>query len=212
MSGTAGQPGQAPRASQPGHADQASGAGQADQAYRADQASRARRGRRHPRPWHPPFTHFPIAAYFLAAGFDLASVAGGSRHQWAGQLWHAGTFVLVGGLAICLLTMTSGFADLVRFSEHAQHVVRVIAAHVCVMAGVFMLGVVDLALRISAYQHASTPPGILVLTLAAAVGVGVGGQLGGTLVYRHRIGVAAPDPAPAPQTGSTAGHRARPTW
>lgn len=72
---------------------------------------------RYRRPLHPPFTHFPIAAYVLAAGFDVISAIGGSGHAWASELWQAGTFVLIAGLALCLMTMLSGFADLIRFEE-----------------------------------------------------------------------------------------------
>jgi hypothetical protein len=72
---------------------------------------------RYRRPLHPPFTHFPIAAYVLAAGLDVISVIGGSGHAWASELWHAGTFVLIAGLALCLMTMLSGSADLIRFEE-----------------------------------------------------------------------------------------------
>jgi uncharacterized membrane protein len=147
---------------------------------------------RHPRPLHPPFTHFPIAAYVLAAGFDVVSAIGGGRHQWAGQLWHAGTYVLVAGLAICLVTMVTGFADLVRFGEHSAGALRVIATHVGIQAGVFMIGVADIALRISDTGRASTPPAPLALTIMAAVAVCVGGHFGGMLVYRHGTGVAAP--------------------
>jgi uncharacterized membrane protein len=147
---------------------------------------------RHVRPLHPPLTHFPIAAYVMAAGFDVISVVGGHRHVWAGQLWHAGTFVLVAGLAICLLTMVTGFADLVRFGEQRPEVVRGIAAHVCVMAAVFMVGVGDVAWRLTDLHRTSTPPGVLILTVTAAVGVCIGGYLGGTLVYRHGTGVSVP--------------------
>src|ERR1700722_10650077 len=143
----------------------------------------------HVRPLHPPFTHFPVAAYVIAAAFDVISVAGGSRHQWAAQLFQAGTFVLVAGLAICLLTMTTGFADLVRFGERRPEAVRAIAAHVGVMAGVFMIGVGDLAWRLVSLGRGSTPPGILGLTVVAAAGVCCGGHLGGTVVYKHGSGV-----------------------
>jgi uncharacterized membrane protein len=145
---------------------------------------------RYSRPLHPPFTHFPVAAYVLAAGFDIISVIGGSRRAWAGQLWHAGTFLLIAGLAICLLTMLTGFADLVRFGERRQAVVRTMAVHVCVQAGVFMVGVADVAIRIADYHRASTAPAALLLTVVAAVGVCTGAFFGGTLVYRHGHGVA----------------------
>ncbi len=153
----------------------------------ADSAGEAgRRGR----PLHPPFIHFPVAAYVMTSGFDVISVVGGRRHQWAGQLWHAGTFMLIAGLILCLPTMLTGFADLVRFVGQQPATLRVAAMHVCVMAAVFMVGVGDLALRLSDYHLPSTPPAVLILTIAAAVGVCTGAFFGGTLVYEHGTGVA----------------------
>jgi uncharacterized membrane protein len=142
------------------------------------------------RPLHPPFTHFPIAAYVMAAAFDVISVIAGGGRAWAGQLWHAGTFVLIAGLAVCLVTMLTGFTDLVRFAERRPAALRVLAAHVCVQASVFMIAVVDVAIRLADYDRTSTSPVTLLLTLAAAIGVCAGGFLGGTLVYTHGHGVA----------------------
>jgi uncharacterized membrane protein len=156
------------------------------------------------RPLHPMFTHFPIAAYVLAAGFDIISVVGGPHRSWAGQLWHAGTYVLIGGLAICLVTMMTGFADLIRFGERRSPVVRIIAVHVCIMAAVFMIGVGDLALRLSDLHRASTPPAVLILTIAAAVGVCTGAFFGGTLVYKHGAGVMVAAPSADEPDGSDA--------
>jgi uncharacterized membrane protein len=159
---------------------------------------------RYGRPLHPAFTHFPVAAYVLAAGFDVISVAGGPQRPWAGQLWHAGTFVLIAGLVLCLATMLTGFADLVRFVGQRPAALRTVATHVCVMAAVFMIGVGDLALRLSDYHRASTPPPVLILTIAAALGVCTGAFFGGTLVYRHGVGVAAvPDAGPAELAGAS---------
>jgi len=168
---------------------------------------------------HAPLTDFPIAAYVFAAGFDVISTIGGPHRTWATQLWHAGTFVLLGGLGICLLTMLTGFADLLRFADYRSAVTRTIAAHVAVMAGVFMIGSGDIAWRLSEYRsHASTPAGILVLSLAAAAGVSVGAAFGGTLVFRFGVGAAAgvtgqagaarPRAAPA-LAGQPARHRSR---
>lgn len=142
------------------------------------------------RPLHPPFTHFPVAAYVLAAAFDILSVLGGGSHAWAAQLWHAATFVLIAGLGICLATMLTGFADLVRFAERRPVVMRTMAAHVCVQAGVFMIGVADVAIRIASYSRTSTSPVALLLTIAAAIGVCTGGFLGGRLVFTYGHGVA----------------------
>jgi uncharacterized membrane protein len=143
------------------------------------------------RPLHPPLTDFPIAAYVFAALFDVISAIGGDQHGWARQFWHAGTFVLIAGASICVLTMLTGFRDLLRFPTAASGAVRSVTVHVCVMAAVFMIGVGDIAWRLKDYaSNASTPAGILVLSLVAATGVSVGAAYGGSLVFRHGTGVA----------------------
>jgi uncharacterized membrane protein len=156
-------------------------------------------------PAHPAFTHFPLAAYVFAAAFDIVSAAAGARHRWAGQLWHAGTFVLIGGLVICLATMATGFLDLVRFwprpadsapagslAGPAATPARAIAVHVSVMAAAFMIGSADVAWRLSDYgPRAVTPPGVVALSLTAAIVACTGGFIGGRLVFRYGLGVAA---------------------
>lgn len=146
---------------------------------------------RHPRPAHPPFTDFPLAGYVFVAGFDVASAIGGSQHRWAQQLWHAGTFVLVGGLAICLIAMGTGFLDLIRFAPRSPGAVRTVAVHVSVMAAVFMIGAGDLAWQLSDYgSAASAPLGVVALSVAAAIIACTGAFFGGKLVFGHGIGVA----------------------
>ena len=143
------------------------------------------------RPLHPPLTDFPIAAYVFTAAFDVISAIGGPRHSWARELWHAGTFVLIAGACICILTVLTGFRDLLKFPDPGPAAIRSVAIHVCVMVSVFMIGVGDIAWRLRDYAtSASTPPGILILSLAAAAGVGVGAAYGGALVFRHGAGVA----------------------
>ena len=143
------------------------------------------------RPLHPPLTDFPIAAYVFAAIFDVISAAGGDRHSWARQFWHAGTFVLITGASICVLTVLTGFRDLLKYPNPGSGAVRSISIHVCVMAAVFMVGVGDIAWRLKDYSSsASTPAGILVLSLVTAAGVGVGAAHGGALVFRYGAGVA----------------------
>jgi uncharacterized membrane protein len=171
------------------------------------------RPRRPARPAHPPFTAFPIAAYVFAAAFDTASVIGGPRHPWAGQLWHAGTFVLIAGLVTCLMAMGTGFADLVRFaarwpgdprpSTSAPRSTTTVAAHVVVVAVTFMIGSGDLAWRLTEPgSRAAAPVGAAVLSLAAATAACTGGFLGGKLVFGHGIGVTALLPAAAQAPGA----------
>jgi uncharacterized membrane protein len=149
------------------------------------------RVRRLARPVHPPFTDFPLAAYVFAAAFDVISAIGGSQHRWSQQLWHAGTFVLVGGLAICLITMGTGFFDLARFPPRSAAAVAAVATHVCLMAAVFMVGAGDMAWRLSDYRSAtSAPAGLAALSVTAAVVACTGAFFGGKLVFGHGIGVA----------------------
>jgi uncharacterized membrane protein len=149
------------------------------------------RTHRPPRPGHPKFTSFPLAAYVFAAVFDAISAIGG-RHHWASQLWHAGTFVLIGGLSICLVTMGTGLVDLMRFWPQTNEAVQVAAGHVGVMAAAFMIGVGDIAWRLSDFgSRSSAPPGVAALSAAAAITACTGGYLGGKLVFGHGVGVAA---------------------
>jgi uncharacterized membrane protein len=179
----------------------------------SDNPGHSRRGR----PLHPPFTDFPIAAYVFAAAFDIASAAGGPHRSWATEFWHAGTFVLVGGLGVCLLTMLTGFIDLLSVPGRYPGATRTVLVHIAVMSAVFMIGSADTAWRITEYhRQASTPVAILVFSIAAAAGVCIGAAYGGTLVYRFGVGVkaAASDltpmqpPLPAAQA-QAARHRLR---
>ena len=161
----------------------------------SDNPGHSRRGRA----LHPPFTDFPIAAYVFAAAFDIVSAAGGPHRSWAAEFWHAGTFVLIGGLCVCLLTMLTGFIDLLSVPGRYPGVTRPVLVHIGVMSAVFMIGSADTAWRITEYhRQASTPLAILIFSVAAAVGVCVGGAYGGTLVFRFGVGVRAAAPGPAP--------------
>ena len=146
---------------------------------------------RYRRAWHPPLTDFPIAAYVFAAAFDVISVTGGARHGWAREFWHAGTFVLIAGAGICVLTVLTGFRDLLLFSGRGPMPVRTVSVHILVMVAVFMVGIADIAWRLSYYNSRATPPaGILACSLIAAVGVCVGAAYGGKLVFQERFGTA----------------------
>ena len=160
---------------------------------------------------HPPLTYFPIAAYVFAAAFDVISAIGGRRHSWAREFWHAGTFVLIAGAAVCILAVLAGFRDLLVFSGDRDLPVRTVSVHVFAMVSVFMLGIADIAWRLSDYQSASfTPPAILACTLIAAIGVCIGATYGGSLVFRHHLGISLPVPDPGadadPASSPAGGH------
>ncbi len=117
------------------------------------------------KPFHPPLTDFPIAAYVLAAAFDLISVIGGDDRSWGRDFWHAGTYAFVGGAVVAVLAATTGFVDWLRSSEAGTQARRTANTHATIMLTVTGLALADIALRLNAYNtEASTPAPIVVLS------------------------------------------------
>lgn len=142
------------------------------------------------KPLHPPLTDLPVAAYIFAAAFDVISVAGSAGDTWARELWHAGTFVFVGGAAASVLAALTGLWDAWKSSEAGTQARRTINAHAAAMVAVTVLAVVDIAWRLNAYNtEAVTPVGIAALSVLIAVLVSVGATFGGSLVYDYGFNV-----------------------
>jgi len=143
------------------------------------------------KPFHPPLTDVPITAYLFGAVFDVLSVAlHGSHHVVARQLYVAGTWTLLGGAAVSLLTALTGWADWHRSSEPGTQARRTINAHALTMLTVTAIILVDLAVRALAQpDRGSTSPAVMVLSVIAALLVSLGATLGGSLVYDYGFNV-----------------------
>ena len=142
------------------------------------------------KPLHPPLTDVPITAYILAAVFDVISTAGGSDHTWARELWHAGTFAFVGGVAVSVFAALTGLWDAWKSSEAGTQARRTINTHATIMVTVTVLALVDLAWRLNDYHtKATTPGGIAVLSVVIGLLVSVGATYGGSLVYDYGFNV-----------------------
>jgi uncharacterized membrane protein len=143
------------------------------------------------KPYHPPLTDVPITAYLFTAAFDILSVALHSSHPIVGrQLYVAGTWTLLGGAAVSLLTALTGWADWHRSSEPGTQARRTINAHAVTMITVTAIVLVDLAIRALAQpDRMSTSAGVLVLSIVAALLTVVGATLGGTLVFDYGFNV-----------------------
>ena len=150
------------------------------------------------KPLHPPLTDVPIAAYVLAAVFDLLSVAGGQDHTWARELWHAGTYSFVGGAAVSVLAALTGLWDAWKSSEAGTQARRTINTHATIMVTVTVLALADIAWRLSGYHtEPVTPVGIAVLSAVIALLVSVGATFGGSLVYEYGFNVETAGDHPA---------------
>jgi uncharacterized membrane protein len=142
------------------------------------------------KPLHPPLTDIPIAAYVLAAVFDLLSVAGGQDHTWARDLWRAGTYSFVGGAAVSVLAALTGLWDAWKSSEAGTQARRTINTHATIMVTVTVLALADIAWRLSVHDtEPVTPVGIAVLSVVIALPVAVGATFGGSLVYDYGFNV-----------------------
>jgi uncharacterized membrane protein len=150
------------------------------------------------KPLHPPLTDVPIVAYVLAAVFDVASVIGGSGHRWARELWHAGTYLFVAGVAVSVLAALTGLWDAWKSSEAGTQARRTINTHATIMVTVTVLAIADLVWRIAEYDNkAVTPVGIAVLSVVVGLLVSLGATFGGALVYEYGFNVETAGDHPA---------------
>jgi uncharacterized membrane protein len=155
-------------------------------------------------------TDFPVAAYVLAAVFDIIATFG--RHEmWARDFFRAGTYVFIGGAAISVLAALTGFWDWLRSTEKGTQARRTANVHAWTMITVTVLVLVDIALRLNVYHTRSHPTvAILVLSIMVAVLVSLGAAFGGTLVYDYGFNVETASDSPVwhqSETDVLPGHR-----
>lgn len=131
-------------------------------------------------PIHPAVVHFPLGLLLSASIADLLQLAGvWSSPQFAALLIAAG---LLGGL----VAMCAGLYDFARLDETiVPHALR----HM-ITVGLAWLGyAVALYLRRDALTGPAEPSGAsIAVCLASALVLGLGGWLGGELVYRYGAG------------------------
>src|SRR4051794_9452982 len=148
------------------------------------------------KPPHPPLTDFPIAAYVLAAVFDVIATVGRDE-SWARDFFRAGTYVFIGGAAVSVLAALTGFSDWLRSTEKGTQARRTANTHAWTMIAVTVLALVDIALRLNVYHTRAFPTvGILVLSVAIAALVSLGAMFGGTLVYDYGFNVETAGDSP----------------
>ena len=150
------------------------------------------------KPFHPPLTDIPIAAYLFGAVFDVLSLALHEGHaELATELFRAGTWVFLGGGAVSLLTALTGWADWHRSSEPGTQARRTINAHAIIMIVVTVLTLANLALRLTVYENDLYAPLLLAaLSVVIAAGVVFGATYGGTLVYDYGFNVETAGDSP----------------
>jgi uncharacterized membrane protein len=148
------------------------------------------------KPFHPPLTDIPVAAYILAAAFDVISLIGGHDRAWSREFWHAATFVFVGGALVSVAAALTGLFDWLRSSEPGTQARRTVNTHALIMVTVTVLALLDIALRLNAYDDASAPAGIAILSVVVAGLVSWGATYGGSLVFDYGFNVETAGDSP----------------
>lgn len=150
------------------------------------------------KPFHPPLTDIPIAAYLFGAVFDVLSGALHPSHRdVAEQFYRAGTWTILGGAGVSVLAALTGWADWHRSSTPGTQARRTANTHALTMVTVTVLTLANLALRLTAFHdRTATPPGIIVLSAVVAVLVSLGATFGGSLVYDYGFNVETAGDSP----------------
>jgi uncharacterized membrane protein len=139
-------------------------------------------------PVHPALSDFPVVLFLLWVALDGAALVLGPP-----LLWTVGRWALIGAVVAAVLAASAGFIDYLGVSRSAPRALRTATAHLAVMVSVTSIAAVALV-----YRGAEPPTGagrvlhVAALVLVAA-GIGVGGWLGGHLVFHHGVGVEPRD-------------------
>ncbi|MEP3476399.1 MAG: DUF2231 domain-containing protein [Hyphomicrobiales bacterium] len=146
-------------------------------------------------PVHPLLVHFPIVLWTLSTvvdGFVFFKI-----DQWLviNHLWSASCLLLSLGCAAGLLTIVSGFIDLMNVKEKAQNTANI---HMSIMCSTWLVYVFALYSRLDRQldkMDIIAQPDLITFALSAAgfVLMLIGGWFGAQLVYTHGVGVKIQD-------------------
>ena len=135
-------------------------------------------------PVHAALSDFPLVLLLLWVALDFAALVIG-----APLLWMLGRWAQIGGVVAAVLAASAGFIDYLSVGQRVPQALRTATVHLAVMLSVTSIAAIDLV-----YRGAEMPTGtgrvlhVVALVLVAA-GLGVGGWLGGHLVFHHGVGV-----------------------
>jgi uncharacterized membrane protein len=141
------------------------------------------------KPFHPPLTDFPVAAYVLAAVFDIISVVAGKDSSVAHDFFVSGTHVIIAGAFVSLGTALTGFWDWWKSMEPGTQARRTANWHMTVMLIVTGIVIVDIVVRLVQWSDGYTQPAVLILSILSGLLVAYGATYGGTLVFDYGFNV-----------------------
>ena len=135
-------------------------------------------------PLHSAIVHFPMALLPAATACDIIALVTADPFWWSMAFWS-----LVAGQAAALVAATAGFVDYIAIPPE-DPASSVALRHMIVVGTAVVIYLARLIIGPHAAAGVPADPTILlILSLAGALVLLAGGWLGGTLVYRHGIGV-----------------------
>jgi uncharacterized membrane protein len=142
------------------------------------------------KPFHPPLTDIPVAAYVLVAVFDVISRVAGDDSTIGRDFFVSGTHVIVAGAIVSLAAALTGFWDWLRSTEPGNQARRTANFHMAVMLTVTGIVIVDVVIRIMQWSdHVATTPLVMILSIVAGGLTVLGATYGGTLVFDYGFNV-----------------------
>jgi uncharacterized membrane protein len=145
------------------------------------------------KPFHPPLTDIPVAAYFLAAVFDVISYVAEQRAEAsiAADFYEAATYTMVAGAIVSVPTILTGFWDWLKSAPSRTQAWRTANTHMALMLAASAVVVVDILLRLAYYGADArfADLQIMILSVLAGALVSIGSYFGGSLVYEYAFNV-----------------------
>lgn len=131
-------------------------------------------------PLHPMLVTIPIGLWLFSLGSDLIYLL-----EWGGTVWHDMAFyTIAAGILGAFLAAIPGLIDYYSLTE--VRLKNLAAVHMVMNLTVILLFTVNLWVRLYYGGETSLP---MVLSGVSIVLLGVGGWLGGELVYIHGVAV-----------------------
>lgn len=141
-------------------------------------------------PKHPPIAHVVVGSYVAAGVFDLLSALPVGFVP-SRDVYRAATFLLILATSALVFAAASGFRDRAKRTASGSQTRRLANLHAVTTAALGLVAVFDIVLRSYVYPSATQAPlAVLLATALLCVLIGVGGRLGGVLVFRLGVGRA----------------------
>ena len=145
------------------------------------------------KPFHPPLTDIPVAAYAFVAVFDLIAYIAAQKDGDVGTIAHdffvSATHVLIAGAIVSVATALTGFWDWWKSMEPHTQAWRTANWHMAVMLTVTALVIADIVWRLGEWDKGAPSLGLTILSVVIGSLVSYGSLYGGSLVYEYEFNV-----------------------